>query len=278
MGAEARAEEAEVRAAIEAVAEAERRAAVAREEEERRQEEERAEEARQMAVREAERVAAIERHYEGLRDAMARVRLHQERALRLRSETRMQELEQKMVAFCAMAMEDKFAIERARIVDETDRQLLKLQQRHATVLVQTVGRHRRDQDACLLGLPLDNDSDTAAVLEPLLVAQELEHATLRSMQTAEVKKWRRRGTLRLRIFDREAKTRRRECGEERERLRKAKTAAEGEIGAMWKWFDRVWDRRVAMLDEDEGWMVRRGAEAPVGAVTLSRTSFYDKAG
>lgn len=264
MEAEARAEEAEIRAAIEAVAEAERRAAAAREEEERRQEEERAEEARQMAMREAERVAAIGRHYERLRDAMGRVRLHQEQTVRLRSETRMQELEQKMVAFCAMAMEEKYAAERASIVDETDRQLLELQQRHATVLVQTVGRHRRDQDSCLLGLPLDNDSDTAAVLEPLLVAQELEHATLRSMQTAEIKKWRRRGALRLWAFDQEAETRRRECGEERERLGKAKTAAEGETAAGWKWFERVWDRRVAMLDEDEGRMVKLGADAPVG--------------
>ncbi|KAL9038691.1 MAG: hypothetical protein Q9214_005179, partial [Letrouitia sp. 1 TL-2023] len=261
--AEARAEEAEIRAAIEAVAEAERRAAAAREEEERRQEEERAEEARQIAMRETERVAAIGRHYERLRDAMERVRLHQERTLRLHLETRMQELEQKMVAFCAMAMEEKFAVERASIVDETNQQLLDLQQRHATVLVQTVGRHRKDQDSCLLGLPLDNDSDTAAVLEPLLVAQELEHATLRSMQTAEIKKWRRRGALRLQVFDQEAETRRRECEEERKRLGAAKTAAERETAAGWKWFERVWDRRVAMLEEDEGRMVKKGADPPV---------------
>ncbi|KAL9614893.1 MAG: hypothetical protein Q9167_000635 [Letrouitia subvulpina] len=261
--AEARAEEAEIRAAIEAVAEAERRAAAAREEEQRRQEEERAEEARQMAKRETERVAAIGRHYERLRDAMERVRLHQDQTLRLRWESRMQELKQKGAALCAAAMEDKFTAERASIVHETDQQLLELQQRHATVLVQTVARHRRDQDSCLLGLPSDNDTDTAAMLEPLLVAQDLEHATLRSMQTAEIKKWRRRGTLRLRSFDQESEARRRECSEERERLSKTKTAAEAEKAAGWKWFERVWDRRVAMLEEDEGRMVKSGADTPV---------------
>ncbi|KAL8728348.1 MAG: hypothetical protein Q9166_005491 [cf. Caloplaca sp. 2 TL-2023] len=68
--AEARAEEEGIRAAIAAVAEAERQPEEARREEERRQEEERAEEKRQVTMREFQRVENIVRHYNRLREIL----------------------------------------------------------------------------------------------------------------------------------------------------------------------------------------------------------------
>ncbi|KAL8723768.1 MAG: hypothetical protein Q9225_000063 [Loekoesia sp. 1 TL-2023] len=277
--AEARAEEEEIRAAIAAVEEAERQAAEERREEERRQEEARAEEARQMAMRESERMEKITQHFNRLRDILDDVRTQQNRALSRRHESQMQEIDTKETALEAPTAEPEDAnIERARIASSTDSKIQELRKKHATELVQTRSRHRKDEDECLLRCTEQDTNiyedgeeqqkqqaaDPATVLETLLSAQELERSTLRAMQAREIEKCKRRGALHLRLFDESiacrAEEREREYQRRREELVEECRGLKRRQWAEWKWVEVVAGERERMLGEDERRMVLNGGE------------------
>lgn len=277
LDAEARAEEEEIQAAIAAVEEAEGLAAAERAEEERKQEELRVEEARLMTLREVERWENINRHFRRLRDMLDKLRADQSDALGRRHEMQMEEMERNEKALeAATAQGNDADSERARIITSTHSKILELRKKHATELVQTRSRHRRDEDDCLLKIA-EHDSltdsnkdgeqqapDAATILETLLSAQELERSTLRVMQAREMEKHKKRGTFYLRIFEdaaqREAE--RKQWADEQgrsqliERIKKVKRRQWAE----WKWVELVTGERMRMLGEDERRMVLSGGE------------------
>ncbi|KAL8946271.1 MAG: hypothetical protein Q9222_007310, partial [Ikaeria aurantiellina] len=184
LDAEARAEEAEIRAAIAAVEAAERQAAEERAEEERRQEEERAEEARQLAEREAQRMEKITQHYAHLREILEQIRVHQTNALANRHERELQDFETRQNTLMGTGKQASTESRRAQIINDTDTKLQDLRKDHATTLVQTRVRHRKDEDEFLLKLTTElasdpDEPDPATKLDSLLHSQEAERAALR---------------------------------------------------------------------------------------------------
>ncbi|KAL8825288.1 MAG: hypothetical protein Q9170_007854, partial [Blastenia crenularia] len=198
--AEARAEEEEIRAAIAAVEEAERQAEVERREEEERQEEAREEEARQITLREARRVGNINRHFDGLRVIFEQVREQQDGALAARHEMQMQEIEAEEASLEVEATKrNDPEKERARIITSTATEIHELRRKQANELVQTRLRHRQDEDELLSKL-VETENDTSGH-EILLAAQDLERSSLRSIQTREIDKLKRREGMYLRFLD-----------------------------------------------------------------------------
>ncbi len=264
MVAQARAEEAEIRAATAAVEAAERELAAERKAEEARL----AEESRQVSAKEYERLDCIQRFFEILRSEMDRVRREQSEAIDRRHKAEIEEIAQPKTPTTSDGLalgEAHVACERTKIVASTESKVRELQRKHAKELVDTIARHRKDEDDYLLKpVPQevqDADAKKAAVHEMLLSAQQLERTTLKSQHIHEIQKWQKRGAMALQDFDKRTDKQRQQI-EEANSVARFALMTKRQVYSDWKWFDAIFLDRVLMIGEDERRMIMSGADAP----------------
>ena len=264
MEAQARAEEAEMRAAIAAVEAAERELAAEREAEEARL----AEEAQRVTAKEYERLDGIQRFFGHLREVMDRVRREQSEAISKRHKAEIEEIvkpEAPAIYDGVVFGEAHVASERAKIVANTDTKVKEIQRKHAKELVETISRHRKDEDGFLLRPcpPGLNHAEVKkeAVHEMLMSAQQLERTTLKSQHIHEIQKWQKRGALALDDFDKRMERQRAQI-EEANKVARFEVMTKRQIFSDWKWFDAIFLDRALMLGEDERRMIMSGADAP----------------
>lgn len=274
--AEVQAEEAEVREAIAAVERAERQVAAEREAEERKNEEARqTEELEELTRMEYARVEGINDYFEHLRAMLENVILQQKEAITSRHEAEIPKLEKMETDLTDVNVSKErtrqVTLERASILAGNDEKIRDLRRQHRADLMQTLKRHRDDQDAVFLqpirGPETQRGFITEGVLELLLEAQECERKTLQAQQEREVAKWCARGTRALEEFDaimREEQARFAKVHAARmEGIRRSLTTARNGADADWKWFHRLVHAREVMIDEDERRMIMSGSDAPV---------------
>ena len=263
--AEQRAEEEEIRAAIAAVEEAERQLRKEREAEEARHESE----ARELTIREFERLQNINDHFEYLRGVLDRIRLQQRQAIERRHDREWDEIDimkDKLESPDAAAERDRcVASEREKIVTTTESTIRTLQRKFATEMMETITRHRKDQDS-LMAMTIDNmDQDAevikAEILQELMPAQELERSTLKSQQAREIAKWKARGERSLSAFDSKMVSLRMRL-EEAEKINVHSKEMKKRVFADSKWFEAVFSERSIMLGEDERRLILSGSDAP----------------
>ena len=140
-----------------------------------------------------------------------------------------------------------------------------LQRRFATEMMETVTRHRKDQDD-LMAKTIDSpDQDVdimkADILQELMPAQELERSTLKSQQAREIAKWKVRGEQSLRAFDSKMVSLKMRL-EEAERISTRSKEMKKRVFADTKWFEAVFMERAIMLGEDERKLILSGSDAP----------------
>ena len=263
--ADQRAEEEEIRAAIAAVEEAERHLREEREAEEALLEAE----AQEMTKREFERLQNINDHFEYLRGVLDRVRLQQRQAIERRHDREWAEIDvmkDKVDSPDAAAERERYvASERGKIVTTTEGTIKTLQRRFAAEIMETVTRHRKDQDnlmAMTINKP-DQDVDIikADILQELMPAQELERATLKSQQGREIAKWKARGEQSLKAFDSKMVSLKLRL-EEVERINAGAKEMKKRVFADTKWFEAIFLERTIMLGEDERRLILSGTDAP----------------
>ena len=269
--ADARREEEEVQAAIAAVEAAERQLQEERDAEESRL----AAEAADLTRREADRVARVTAHFSHLREVLESVRFQQRSALSSRHEAdefSLKELERRQTHIIA-GREREILAEKRRLVKEGEALLGELRRNHAVAMMETIARHRADQDALLVADISHRVSRNpyavggreevlrAEMLEALLPVQELERATLKAMQGREVAKWRGRGEERVRGFDDRMLVLRVRL-EEAEKVKKSTEDGRRNEYSDWMWFESLFEDRVEMLREDEAKVVRSGGDVP----------------
>lgn len=274
--AETRAEEAEVRAAIAAVEEAERRVAEEREAEERAAEEARqAEEAEEATKIEYERVEGINDFFQWLRGELRRIDQEQKQAIASRHE--MHDIPSIVRMQTDLAADSVYkrrmrqiTSERGALLAGNDRKIQELRQQHRSTLITTLKRHRDDQDTVFLqpirGPETHRGTITEHVLALLTAAQEFELHTVEAQHERDVRKWRARGAAQLAEFDaimREEQERFEKVHRRRtDRVGAALAKAEAQIASDWRWFETLVQARGVMLGEDEGRMIMSGADAP----------------
>ena len=264
MEAQARKKEAEIRAAIAAVEAAERELVAEREAEQARL----AEESRRISAKEYARLDAIQRFFEKLRTVMDKVHREQSEAIDKRHKAELEEIAQPEAPTISGVVTLGAAIvasERAKIIASTDSKVRELQRKHAKELVETIARHRKDEDNYLLKpVPQevqDADVKKAAVHEMLLSAQQLERTTLKSQHIHEVQKWQKRGAMVLQDFDKRTDKQQQQI-EETTRVARFALMTKRQIFSDWKWFDAIFLDRALMMGEDERRMIMSGADAP----------------
>ena len=235
-----------------------------------------AEEARHFAVTEYERLDGITEFFERLRDTLEKVRSHQKQAIEQRHSDELQNVEEREAALVCgektLERDQKVATQRAELVEKNQDRLKDLRKSHALQLMETVRRHRNDQDTFLAKYNQASDPvynghvDQAGVLELLLKAQDVERTTLRSQQNREIRKWEKRGHRLLEEFDSKTEAERLEIVEaqvkEAEEVTQMATMVKRQISADWKWFNAIFLDRAMMLGEDERRMILSGAHAP----------------
>ena len=264
-GEEARIEEAGMKAAIAAVEAAERIERMRHE----------AEDARRTTAQEHERMAGITEFFECLRKVLEEVRLRQKQAIQKRHEREVSEVEDRERALVSgeqvLDQEQSIAPERARLVMQTQNIIKAARKKHANQLLETIGRHRKDQDAYLIrsneAMECHLHVDQTAVLDQLLQAQNLERSTLRWQQKREVQKLQKRAELTLQDFDDKTEIARKERlqvqVQEADEVTRTKAVLKKQADADWKWFEAIFRDRTVMLGEDEQRMILSGAGAPM---------------
>ena len=263
--ADQRAEEEEIRAAIAAVEVAERQLREEREAEEALLEAE----AQEMTKREFERLQNINDHFEYLRGVLDRVRLQQRQAIERRHDRDWGDIDvmkDKLDSPDAAAERERYvASERGKIVTMSEGTIKTLQRRFAAEIMETVTRHRKDQDN-LMAMTIDNpdqDADIikADILQELMPAQELERSTLKSQQGREIAKWKARGEQSLKAFDSKMVSLKLRL-EEAERINTRAKEMKKRVFADTKWFEAIFLERTIMLGEDERKLTLSGTDAP----------------
>ena len=260
------AEEAEIRAAIEAVEASER----AMEEERRLEEERLAQEALLITTREFSRLEGITEYFEHLRDVLGKVRGQQRLAIEERHEQARTELEHRRSAISSpeviTACRVQAASDRAHLVARNETKIKALRSAHSSILVETVGRHRRDQDTFLAIARSTSAADSyesSVVLEQLMKAQDEERAAVRLQHDREIEKWNRRHQQLLQVFERQnVETVKKERAETLNEVNLEHERSEKARDADWKWFDTIFLDRILMIGEDERRMILNGGEAP----------------
>lgn len=251
-------------AAVRAAAEVIQREREAEEERER-------EEQREIERLERGRIENIAHYYGYLREVLERVRLMQQTAIEKRHDRAWDEIDKMRDDLespeKATERERYVKEEREKISVKTENTIKALQRRHATSMMETITRHRRDQDD-LLAMSIDiTDEDTELVnaekLAALMPAQDLERSTLKSQQAREIHKHRVRGEESLKAFDVKTKVLHMRL-EEAETINQCERAMRDTVFADSKWFDLVFDERASMLMDDQKRMERSGADAPAG--------------
>ncbi len=263
--ADQRAEEEEMKAAIAAVEDAERQLRKEREAEEARLEAE----AREMTRREFERLQNINDHFEYLRGVLDRIRLQQRQAIERRHDREWDDIDamkDRLESPDAAAERERYvASEREKLVTITGSTIKTLQRRFAAEMMETITRHRKDQDD-LMAKTIDSpDQDVdimkADILQELMPAQELERSTLKSQQAREIAKWKARGEQTLRAFDSKMVSLKMRL-EEAERISIRSKEMKKRVFADTKWFEAVFMERAIMLGEDERKLILSGSDAP----------------
>ena len=236
----------------------------------------------------------IKAHFKHLRQVLDSLRLHQRQALECaheRDDRTIHEMEESRDALIASQEKEILAHAHDSLIAENKAKLKSLKCQHATALMETVARHRQDQDE-LLASPsaaeeatsrlsmmsttpaaeMTDDLLKATILENLLPAQEAERAMLKSQQARELTKWRARGEQALRKADSEAKTKvLRMRLEEAERVELCARRLRRRVQAEWRWFEVLFEDRISILREDE---LRQLEEcAPVQEPTSGRKMF-----
>jgi len=265
--AEQRAEEEEMRAAIAAV----RAAAEAMEAERALEEEREREEQRVLERQEHVRMENIAHYYGYLREVMERVRLMQWSAVEKRHDREWDEIDKMRddleSAEKAAEMERYINEEREKVLTKTESMIKALQRRHATSMMETITRHRRDQDNLLAmsveGTDEDAELINAEKLQALMPAQDLERNTLKSQQAREIQKHRLRGEESLKAFDVKTKVLQMRL-EEAETISGREKTMRTTVFADSRWFSLIFDKRSSMLMDDQKRMERSGADAPAG--------------
>lgn len=274
---DARREEEEVRAAIAAVEAAERTLQREREVEDARL----LAEAQALSKQEDERIERLHSHFEQLRKVLDNVKFQQRQAIARRHEAEDMETRrlESQTDIIVAERERAILVQQERIRLDGEEVVKTLQRRHASAMMETIARHRRDQDALIAG-PVDphpgevirististvereeEEVRKAAILETLLPAQEVERSTLKSMQARELEKFRKRTDTAYRRFDVRMLVLKARL-EEAEKVRQRNEGLRRTAFADWKWFGAVFDDRSTMLAEDEERVVRNGSEAP----------------
>ena len=265
--ADQRAEEEEMRAAVAAV-----RAAAEALEAERALEEERAqEEQREYERQERVRLENIAHYYGYLREVLGRVRLMQRTAIEKRHDCEWDEIDRMRddldSAEKAADMQREVDKEREEIISKTNNTIKALQRRHATTMMETITRHRRDQDDFFDMSAECTDEATnlanAEKLEWLMSAHNLERSTLKAQQVHEIQKYKTRCEGSLKDFDVKTKILQMRLGEA-EFISQREKAMRSILHADSKWFDLIFDVRYSMLMDDQKRMERSGADAPTG--------------
>ncbi len=260
-------EEQEMRAAVAAV----RAAAEAIEAERALEQEREREEQREFERQERVRMDNFAHYYGYLREVMERVRLMQRTAIEKRHDREWDEIDRMRddLESAEKAAERELYVneERGKIVAKTEGTMKALQRRHATSMMETINRHRRDQDD-LLAMSVDSTDDDVEIintekLQALMPAQDLERSTLKSQQAREIQKHRVRGEESLKAFDVKTKVLQMRL-EEAETINQREKAMRNTVLANSRWFDLIFEGRSSMLTDDQKRMERGGADAPAG--------------
>jgi len=238
------------------------------------EEERLAEEAWQITAREYNRLERITEFFEHLRETLEYVRSQQKQAIDQRHSTALREVEDREAALiCGETILDQdqtAAMERADIAKKNEDTVKDLRRSHALQLMDTVRKHRKEQDAYIAKSTrkseTNGDVDQAAVLEMLLQAQEVERTMLRSQQTREIDKRGKRASRLLEAFDAKINAARVEMVKvqirEAEELTLMATTVKKQISTDWKWFNAIFLDRAMMLGEDERRLILSGSDAP----------------
>ena len=258
-----------------AVERAERQVAAERKAEERKNEAARqAEELEKFTRMEYNRVEGIHNYFERLRATLGGVIQQQKQGITARHESEIPKLEKMETDLTDVNVykerSRQITLERASIVASNDEKIVELRRQNRACLMQTLKRHRDDQDAVFLqpirGPETRRGFITGGALDALLEAQDAERKTMQSQQERELAKWRGRGARALEEFDaimREEQARFAKVHAARmEGIRRALTKARTGAAADWKWFDLLVQAREVRVDEDERRMLMSGFNAP----------------
>ena len=262
--ADARAEEEEVRRAIAAVEEAERQLREEREAEEAREQARLQREAEELAQREFERVERINERYAELRAILDHVGLQQQEAIEKRHSTQEEANDRLQEDFDEMVSKQEAEIKSAQDakVAETYKMIKQLQKKHSASVMETIQRHRRDQDALLPNAIEDSSGIQnmvkAAVLEALMPLQELERTTLKQQQAREIEKWKLRSE-RTRRINTTIKIKQMHFEEEEKLAVKIDTFNRQQEAEL-QWIGVLHAERVGMLVEDERRQIVSGTD------------------
>ena len=280
----ANAEEAEIQAAIEAVAEAERREIEEAIEQERRQreiaeQEERerlaeeearlAEEMQRLERLEAARVESINSHYTILRTSLNTIHQAQRKAISARHTAEMSSTQRELEEIASQEMALLNEENKDKSVWEETIQNARL--KNAREIIETSSRHWIDQDQYVMKLTGPPNDDTfdivkARMIEELAVIQESEREALRAKHQRDIRKLQARAA-RAQSIDRTKQ----ESALQQEK--QVATQAVEELAVRMhsdsKWLELVIRERETMLAENEHQLLRSGAEVSVSAQTTS---------
>ncbi|MCJ1431048.1 hypothetical protein MMC27_000398 [Xylographa pallens] len=285
------AEEAEVQAAIEAVAEAERREVEEAIEQERRQREIAEREERERAAQEEARLAeemqrlerletarveAINNHYQLLSTSLNTIHQAQRKAISARHTAEMSSTRHEL---------EKIASQEMALLDEQNKdksaweeRIQKARLNNAREVIETSTRHRADQDKYLIKLTEPSKDETfddiakAHMIEELAIIQESEREAFRVKHQRDIRK------LRARAADAQSIDRTVQQSALQQEKRTATQAIEQLAVRMYsdlKWLELITRDRETMLAENEHQLLSSGADVSVSAQTFSDSSEGD---
>ncbi|MCJ1403228.1 hypothetical protein MMC11_006451 [Xylographa trunciseda] len=282
------AEEAEVQAAIEAVAEAERREieeAIEQERQQReiaeREERERvaqeearlAKEMQRLERLEATRVEAITGHYAMLRAHLNTVHRAQRKAISARHTAEMGSTQHELEDIVSQEM--AFLDDQKKDKSAWQERIHELRLRNAREIIQTLARHRADQDEYLTKFAEPSkeiafdDIVKADMIEELAIIQESEREALRTKHQRDIRK------LEARAADAQLV----DLSVHKSALQQEKQAATQAIEQLKvrmysdsKWLELVVRDRESLLGENEHQLISSGADAPISGQTASDSS------
>ena len=280
------AEEEELRAALEAIAEAERREEEEREQEKMRLEEEtrRAEQERiereearvaaemqQLRRMEAARIEKITQYYTTLRLSMRDLHKLQRKKILDRHKSEVQRSIEELEKI--MAKKDDLEAAKVQSQIEREEKLRKTREKHAQIIIQTFARHRVDQNQLFDSLSQEANRNSysgdppphvtaiAETIEDMMALQESERAVLKERQQRELQRLQSRDMESFFVssdHDEQMLALQEVKQKMTEEARDTKQQADTDC----KWMALVFNERSRMLDEDERRLIESGGEAP----------------
>ena len=280
------AEEQELRAALEAIAEAERREQEEREQEHRRLEEEarRAEQERiereearvaaemqQLQRMEAARIEKITQHYTMLRLSMRDLHKLQRKKILDRHKSEVQRSIEELEK--VMAKKDDLEAAEAQSQLEREEKLQRTREKQAQITIQTFARHRVDQNQLFDSLSQEANRNSyggdppphvtaiAEIIEEMMALQESERAVLKERQQRELQRLQSRAMESFFVSS-DHDEQMLALQEEKQKMTEEAHNTKQEADADCKWMALVFNERSRMLVEDERRLVESGGEAP----------------